>query len=250
MNCFSHRVGAVLYTSYLQVLGALHEPVSQGVKRVWPPAPPTATFTAGFAAGTIQSIIAAPLDALQVRLQTSDMLDGQYRSMWHYGHHKLNQIGLRGVFAGWSLSFLRDSLGYAVFFSAFEYIKSQSYYSFITWYYGALRAETVDQLPSPGSSEATLCPGTMFSHDGGCGGLGGPTNYPAPTQPDSGFAPWPAGVSRPPGESGPFATANAAAILSCLPGDLEAVPTQGHAGRGLEAVALPRVCGECPSSSA
>ncbi|GLI81932.1 hypothetical protein PoHVEF18_010329 [Penicillium ochrochloron] len=147
------EVGAVLYTSYLQVLGALHEPVSQGVKRVWPPAPPTATFTAGFAAGTIQSIIAAPLDALQVRLQTSDMLDGQYRSMWHYGHHKLNQIGLRGVFAGWSLSFLRDSLGYAVFFSAFEYIKSQSYYSFITWYYGALRAETVDQLPSPGSSD-------------------------------------------------------------------------------------------------
>ncbi|KAJ5911043.1 uncharacterized protein N7473_000346 [Penicillium subrubescens] len=146
-------VGAVLYTSYLQVLGALHEPVSQGVKRIWPPAPPMATFTAGFAAGTIQSIIAAPLDALQVRLQTSDMLDGQYRSMWHYGHHKLNQIGLRGVFAGWSLSFLRDSLGYAVFFSAFEYIKSQSYYSFITWYYGALRAETVDQLPSPGSSD-------------------------------------------------------------------------------------------------
>lgn len=151
--CLDYRIGAVLYTSYLQVLGALHEPVSQGVKRVWPPAPPTATFTAGFAAGTIQSIIAAPLDALQVRLQTSDMLDGQYRSMWHYGHHKLNQIGLRGVFAGWSLSFLRDSLGYAVFFSAFEYIKSQSYYSFITWYYGALRAETVDQLPSPGSSD-------------------------------------------------------------------------------------------------
>ncbi|KAJ5169108.1 uncharacterized protein N7482_004702 [Penicillium canariense] len=146
-------VGAVLYTSYLQVLGALHEPVSQGVKRVWPPAPPSATFTAGFAAGTIQSIVAAPLDALQVRFQTNDMLDGQYRSMWHYGHHKLKQIGLRGVFAGWSLSFLRDSMGYAVFFSAFEYIKSQSYYSFTTWYYGALRAETVDMLPSPGASD-------------------------------------------------------------------------------------------------
>lgn len=154
MQYFSyHRVGAVLYTSYLQVLGALHEPVSQGVKRVWPPPPPSTTFTAGFAAGTMQSIIAAPLDALQVRLKTSDMLDGQYRSMWHYGHHKLKQIGLRGILAGWSLSLLRDSLGYAVFFSAFEYVKSQSYYSFITWYYGALRAETVDQLPSPGSSD-------------------------------------------------------------------------------------------------
>ncbi|KAJ5661630.1 Mitochondrial substrate/solute carrier [Penicillium maclennaniae] len=150
---FNRRVGAVLYTSYLQVLGALHEPVSQGAKRIWPPAPPSSTFTAGFAAGTIQSIIAAPLDALQVRLQTSDMLEGQYRSMWHYGHHKLKQIGLRGVFAGWSLSLMRDSLGYAVFFSAFEYIKSQSYYSFITWYYGSLHSTHLDMLPSSGSSD-------------------------------------------------------------------------------------------------
>ncbi|OQD97913.1 hypothetical protein PENVUL_c076G10054 [Penicillium vulpinum] len=146
-------VGAVLYTSYLQVLGALHEPVSQGVKRVWPPAPPSATFAAGFTAGTIQSIVAAPLDALQVRFQTSDMLEGQYRSMWHYGHHKLKQIGLRGVFAGWSLSFMRDSLGYAVFFSSFEYIKSQSYYSFVTWYYGSLQADHVGMLSSSESSD-------------------------------------------------------------------------------------------------
>ncbi|KXG49474.1 Mitochondrial substrate/solute carrier [Penicillium griseofulvum] len=146
-------VGAVLYTSYLQVLGALHEPVSQGVKRVWPPAPPSATFAAGFTAGTIQSIVAAPLDALQVRFQTSDMLEGQYRSMWHYGHHKLKQIGLRGIFAGWSLSFMRDSLGYAVFFSSFEYIKSQSYYSFVTWYYGSLQVDHVDKLSSSESSD-------------------------------------------------------------------------------------------------
>ncbi|KAJ5584103.1 uncharacterized protein N7459_003903 [Penicillium hispanicum] len=147
------RIGAVLYTSYLQVLGALHEPVSHGVKRVWPPAPPSATFTAGFTAGTIQSIVAAPLDALQVRLQTSDMLEGQYRSMWHYGHHKLRLIGLRGVFAGWSLSFLRDSLGYAVFFSSFEYVKSQSYYAFITCYYGSLHTDHLDALPLSGSSD-------------------------------------------------------------------------------------------------
>ncbi|CAP80138.1 Pc12g05110 [Penicillium rubens Wisconsin 54-1255] len=136
-----------------RVLGALHEPVAQGVKRVWPPAPPSATFTAGFTAGTIQSIVAAPLDALQVRFQTSDMLEGQYRSMWHYGHHKLKQIGLRGVFAGWSLSFMRDSLGYAVFFSSFEYIKSQSYYSFVTWYYGSLQVDHVGRFSSSGPSD-------------------------------------------------------------------------------------------------
>ncbi|KAB8213597.1 hypothetical protein BDV33DRAFT_229347 [Aspergillus novoparasiticus] len=139
-------VGAVLYTSYLQVLGALYEPVSRGVKRIYPPASPLYTFTAGFAAGTMQSIVAAPLDALQVRLRANDILEGQYRSMWHYGRHKLKQIGIRGIFAGWSLSFLRDAFGYGVFFSFFEYIKSQAYYSFITGYYGSLRIHDVDEL--------------------------------------------------------------------------------------------------------
>ncbi|KAE8416942.1 mitochondrial carrier domain-containing protein [Aspergillus pseudocaelatus] len=146
-------VGAVLYTSYLQVLGAMYEPVSRGVKRIYPPASPLYTFTAGFAAGTIQSIVAAPLDALQVRLRANDILEGQYRSMWHYGRHKLKQIGIRGIFAGWSLSFLRDAFGYGVFFSFFEYIKSQAYYSFITGYYGSLRAHHVNELLSTQSGD-------------------------------------------------------------------------------------------------
>lgn len=146
-------VGAILYTSYLQVLGLLHEPVSHGLKRVYPPALPSDTFVAGFAAGTLQSVVAAPLDALQVRLRASDILEGQYRSMWHYGKHKLNQIGTRGIFAGWSLSFLRDAFGYAVFFSSFEYIKSQAYYSFITGYYGSLGESQVNKLRSFDSSD-------------------------------------------------------------------------------------------------
>ncbi|PTU20944.1 hypothetical protein P175DRAFT_0509450 [Aspergillus ochraceoroseus IBT 24754] len=146
-------VGAVLYTSYLQVLGALYEPVSQGVRRIYPPASPIDTFTAGLVAGSIQSVVAAPLDALQVRFRTNDILEGHYRSMWHYGRHKLNQIGLRGVFAGWSLSFLRDAFGAAVFFSVFEYVKSQAYYSFITGYYGSLQPHRVENLQSSQSSD-------------------------------------------------------------------------------------------------
>ncbi|KAL3478022.1 mitochondrial carrier domain-containing protein [Aspergillus californicus] len=131
-------VGAVLYTSYLQVLGSLYEPVSQGVRRIYPPASPVDTFTAGLVAGSIQSVVAAPLDALQVRLKTNDIIEGRYQTMWHYGRQKLKQIGMRGIFAGWSLSFMRDASGSAVFFSIFEYIKSQAYYSFLTRYYGSL----------------------------------------------------------------------------------------------------------------
>ncbi|KAI9815719.1 MAG: hypothetical protein M1827_002115 [Pycnora praestabilis] len=131
-------VGALLYTSYLQVLGNLHEPSSHSTKRVYLPPPLNATFAAGFAAGSIQSVVAAPLDALQVRFRTSDMLKGQYKNMWQYGRYKLHDIGIRGVFAGWGLSFLKDSFGYGVFFATFEYVKAQSYYAFVTRYYGSL----------------------------------------------------------------------------------------------------------------
>lgn len=104
-------VGAILYTSYLQTLGMVYEPASRQSKRVFPPAPVSATATAGFIAGGVQSVVAAPLDALQARFQTNELLDGQYRNMWAYARHKLAEIGPRGVLAGWSLSFVKDSVG-------------------------------------------------------------------------------------------------------------------------------------------
>lgn len=132
-------VGAVLYTSYLQLLGRLYKPSAASVKRVYPPPPPTKTFAAGFAAGAVQSVVAAPLDALAVRFRPTDLLDGHvYRNMWQYGYLKTREIGVRGILAGWSLSLVKDSLGYGLFFATFEYIKSQSYYAFITRYYGGL----------------------------------------------------------------------------------------------------------------
>lgn len=108
------------------------------MKRVHPPSPVLSTCLAGFTAGAIQSVIAAPLDALQVRFQPSDVLDGKYRNMWQYGRKKLHDIGVRAVFAGWRLSLVKDSVGYAAFFATFEYVKAQSYYGFVTWYYGGL----------------------------------------------------------------------------------------------------------------
>lgn len=56
--------------------------------------------------------------------------------MWQYSWDKLRSIGARGVFAGWTLSFLKDSLAAGIFFSTFEYVKAQAYYGFLTRYYG------------------------------------------------------------------------------------------------------------------
>lgn len=130
-------IGAVLYTAYLQSLESLHEPTSYQTKRVYPPPPASTTFTAGLIAGGVQSVLAAPFDALQVRFRTADILEGKYKTMWHYAGHKLHSIGLRGIFAGWTLSLMKDSLGAAVFFGTFETVKSQAYYEYITKYYGS-----------------------------------------------------------------------------------------------------------------
>jgi len=93
-------------------------------------------MAAGFAAGAIQSVVAAPLDALQVRFKTNEMLEGRYKNMWHYAYGKLGSIGPQGIFAGYGLSLLKDSFGYAIFFSTFEYVKAQMYYGFVTRWYG------------------------------------------------------------------------------------------------------------------
>ncbi|KAK3634386.1 hypothetical protein LTR22_019685 [Elasticomyces elasticus] len=129
-------VGATLYTTYLQTLGLLHEPSARATKRTDPLPSPVDTFIAGLVAGSVQSLVAAPLDALQVRFHARELQSGKYGNMWHYAYHKTREIGVRGVFAGWSLSLVRDSLGSAVFFSAFEYVKGQVFYSFVSQYYG------------------------------------------------------------------------------------------------------------------
>ena len=63
------------------------------------------------------------------------MLSGRYSTMWHYALHKTSEIGVRGIFAGWTLSVLKDSFGAAAFFCTFEWVKAQGFYSYVKWYY-------------------------------------------------------------------------------------------------------------------
>jgi hypothetical protein len=122
------------------------------------------TFTAGLIGGAVQSLLAAPFDALQVRFRTADILDGKYKTMWHYAGHKLRSIGLRGIFAGWTLSLLKDSVGSAFFFGTFETVKSQGYYEFITKYYGSrtrdslLESSTLVSAPNQDDNRPVIKP--------------------------------------------------------------------------------------------
>jgi len=59
--------------------------------------------------------------------------------MWEYGGSKLREIGARGIIAGWGLAFVKDALGFAVFFATSEYVKAQAYYEFVIKYYGEIQ---------------------------------------------------------------------------------------------------------------
>lgn len=67
------------------------------------------------------------------------MLDGSYKSMWQYGYLKTKEVGFGGILAGWSLSIVKDSLGYGIFFATSEYVETQNYYRLVTRYYGSLQ---------------------------------------------------------------------------------------------------------------
>jgi hypothetical protein len=50
---------------------------------------------------------------------------------------------MQGIFAGWTLSFVKDAFGAALFFGAFETVKSQAYLEFVTRYYGSRTRDTL-----------------------------------------------------------------------------------------------------------
>lgn len=79
--------------------------------------------------------------------------------MWAYGKGKLKEIGGRGIFAGWSLSFLRDSLGSGLFFMTFETVKSQAYLNYVKMYYGSLEPWVVQNLANTRGTPASTTHG-------------------------------------------------------------------------------------------
>lgn len=128
--------GVVLYTSYLTSLQHFNNGKAymyiynnKGAPSLSNDPSPLDTFRAGFVAGAAQSLVAAPLDAIYARSNAAEILEGKHKTMWEYGIYKLKQVGLVGVFAGFSASFIKESVGFGVYFATFEIIKNQGYHS-------------------------------------------------------------------------------------------------------------------------
>ncbi|CCE79259.1 Piso0_001311 [Millerozyma farinosa CBS 7064] len=122
--------GLILYGTYLTSLDYFDEANVElkrsGVRKEHYYSP-VDTWRAGFVAGAAQSLAAAPVDAIYTRSSAAEMLNGQHQNLWVYGVNKLREVGLTGVFSGFGFSLIKESLGFAFYFSTFEVVKTQGY---------------------------------------------------------------------------------------------------------------------------
>ena len=119
--------GIILYATYLNTLDRLTSKRETVHNAEFHWYSPIDTWRAGFVAGVVQSLAAAPVDAIYTRLSVSEMIEGSHQNLWQFGINKLKEIGLVGVFAGYSFSLIKESFGFAFYFSTFETIKTQGY---------------------------------------------------------------------------------------------------------------------------
>lgn len=96
-------------------------------------------FRAGFFAGAISSIAASPIDALYSRSSYAELIDVNVKSegIHKYAWKKLKEIGVMGIFAGFWLNLLKESLGFGCYFAVFEVVKTKGYSStkkMIDWF--------------------------------------------------------------------------------------------------------------------
>ncbi|KAK6455744.1 mitochondrial carrier domain-containing protein [Scheffersomyces xylosifermentans] len=121
--------GLILYGTYLVSLdhfNGQHSPKEDKPREFYYYSP-FDTWRAGFIAGAAQSLAAAPVDAIYTRSSAAEMLSGSHQNLWVYGLNKLKEIGLVGVFAGYGFSLMKESIGFAFYFSTFETVKTQGY---------------------------------------------------------------------------------------------------------------------------
>ncbi len=107
----------------------------------------------------MQSIVATPLDAIYTRFSVAELLKGHHQNMWSYGLYKLKEIGPIGIFSGFGLSFLKESLGFGVYFSTFELIRNKGYKlatQSIKKYHGAKQWWTGNPMPTEMTKDALV----------------------------------------------------------------------------------------------
>ena len=115
--------GTILYTTYLETMNMM--------ERVYPSSMNAfeLSFSAGCTAGFAQAAVSTPIDAIYARSVADAVLfdvglgKGLGKNLWVYGFEKLREIGLVGCFGGFGLVAFKETFGFGVYFSTYEYLK-------------------------------------------------------------------------------------------------------------------------------
>ena len=121
--------GVVLYSTYLNCLTYFasnkfptdNVPEIKYLHNHW------IVFKSGLIAGFTQAIVSTPIDAIYTRSTTAEIFESlqKFNNLWSFGLNKLKEIGVIGCYSGFTLSMIKESLGFAIYFASFEFIKGQ-----------------------------------------------------------------------------------------------------------------------------
>lgn len=160
--------GVILYTTYLSTLtyfSKVHKRHSQ-LHDPWD------IWRSGMLAGAAQALASTPIDAIYTRSSASELLSSakKYDNLWLYGRDKLKEIGLIGCFGGYGITLIKESLGFAVYFTTFELIRGQLCQSLISTikHYDNLKytihnTKLTDIFPSKSSHPRSTPPQELMS---------------------------------------------------------------------------------------
>lgn len=79
----------------------------------------TQGFVSGWITGGLLSLAACPIERIKCVMQVSNY----YKSSAECASHLYSTIGVLGIYRGLTITILRDSLGFGVFFGAYEEVK-------------------------------------------------------------------------------------------------------------------------------
>ncbi|SCU98200.1 LAFA_0G16270g1_1 [Lachancea sp. 'fantastica'] len=137
--------GVLLYTTYLSTLNWFSQTAPHNSSSTTSTSTSTTSnsvhhspwdvIRAGFLAGAAQALASAPIDAIYTRSSVEQLLTNakKYDNLWVYGFRKLQEIGLVGCFGGFGLSLVKECLGFATYFTVFEFLKGQVCQWTIDW---------------------------------------------------------------------------------------------------------------------
>ncbi|KXN90953.1 hypothetical protein AN958_03020 [Leucoagaricus sp. SymC.cos] len=77
-------------------------------------------FTAGVAAGLANGFVSGPVEHIRIRLQTQSNMNPTWNGPWDAIKKIYSVHGIKGLYKGQAVTFLREATGYGVYFLAYE----------------------------------------------------------------------------------------------------------------------------------